>query len=43
MTWLDYSVPGVADLKDLLLLGDRAGWAVGLSGAVLRFDIATGS
>jgi photosystem II stability/assembly factor-like uncharacterized protein len=37
-TWLDYSAAGVADLKDVVLRGNR-GWAVGLSGAVLRYDL----
>jgi photosystem II stability/assembly factor-like uncharacterized protein len=40
-TWLDYSQPGVADLRDLVLVGNKAAWAVGLSGAVLRFEVAT--
>jgi photosystem II stability/assembly factor-like uncharacterized protein len=42
VTWLDYSLLGVADLRDLVLVGNKSAWAVGLSGAVLRFDVAAG-
>ena len=39
-SWSDYSIGGYGDLKDLVLFRGRGGWAVGLGGTVLRYDLA---
>jgi len=38
-SWVDSSLPEMGDLKDVKLVG-KAGWVVGLSGSVLRYQAA---